>query len=78
MNLARLLSPRSVAVVGASPRTGTYGNQAIANLVAAGFDGPIWGVHPTATHVHGVPCFPALSDLDGAPDAVVIATPAAT
>lgn len=78
MNLDRLLAPRSVAVVGASPRSGTYGNQAVANLVAAGFDGPVWGVHPTADEVLGVRCVRTLSDLDQAPDAVVIATPAAT
>ena len=78
MNLDRLLAPRSVAVVGASPRPSTYGNQAIANLITAGFDGPIWGVHPTADEVLGVPCVRSLSDLDQAPDAIVIATPAAT
>ena len=35
MNLDRLLAPRSVAVVGASPRVDTYGHQALDNLVAA-------------------------------------------
>ena len=78
MNLDRLLAPRSIAVVGASPRTGTYGNQAIANLVAAGFEGPVWGVHPKANEVLGVPCFPTLTELPEAPDAIVIATPAGT
>ena len=47
MNLDRLLAPRSVAVVGASPRVDTYGHQALDNLVAAEFDGPVFGVHPT-------------------------------
>jgi acetate---CoA ligase (ADP-forming) len=75
---SRLLAPRSVAVVGASTRPGSYGNQAVANLVAAGFAGPLFGVHPTAREVHGVPCVPRLSDLPSAPDAVVVATPAAT
>ena len=78
MNLDRLLAPRSVAVVGASPRSGTYGNQAVANLLAAGFDGPVWGVHPKAFEVLGVRCVPTLSDLDEVPDAIVVATPAAT
>src|SRR5512134_3967579 len=78
MDLSRLLAPRSVAVVGASTRPGSYGNQAVENLVRAGFAGPVFGVHPTATEVHGVPCVPSLSDLPLAPDAVVVATPAAT
>ncbi|GAA1012745.1 acyl-CoA synthetase [Acrocarpospora pleiomorpha] len=78
MKPARLLAPRSVAVVGASTRPGSYGNQAVANLVSAGFPGPIFGVHPTADEVHGVPCVPRISDLPLAPDALVIATPAAS
>ena len=78
MDLTRLLLPRSVAVVGASTRPGSYGNQAVANLVAARFPGTVHGVHPTASSVHGVPCVPRLADLPEPPDAVVIATPAAT
>jgi acetyl-CoA synthetase len=78
VDLSRLLGPRSIAVVGASTRPGSYGNQAVVNLVEAGFDGPVFGVHPTATEVYGVPCAPRLSDLPVAPDAVVIATPAPT
>nr|WP_062333617.1 acetate--CoA ligase family protein [Herbidospora sakaeratensis] len=78
MRPARLLAPRSVAVVGASTRPGSYGNQAVANLVTAGFPGPVYGVHPTAREVHGVSCVPAIGDLPIAPDALVIATPAAT
>ncbi len=78
MNLDRLLAPRSVAVVGASPRVDTYGHQALDNLVAAQFDGPVFGVHPRESEVLGVRCYPSLSDLPEVPDAIVIATPAAT
>lgn len=78
MNLDRLLAPRSVAVVGASPRVDTYGHQALDNLVAAQFDGPVFGVHPREAEVLGVRCYPSLYDLPEVPDAIVIATPAAT
>ncbi|WP_062345815.1 acetate--CoA ligase family protein [Herbidospora yilanensis] len=78
MRPARLLAPRSVAVVGASTRPGSYGNQAVANLVTAGFPGPVHGVHPTAREVCGVSCVPTIGDLPIVPDALVIATPAAT
>jgi len=78
VNLDRLLAPRSVAVVGASARVDTYGHQTLDNLVAAQFDGPVYGVHPRETEVLGIPCFPTLSDLPEVPDAIVIATPAAT
>ena len=78
MELTRLLAPRSVAVVGASTRPGSYGNQVMANLVDAGFGGPLAGVHPSATTVHGRACVPCIAELPFVPDAVVIATPAAT
>src|SRR6185503_2702608 len=61
-----------------SARPGSYGNQAVANLVEAGFSGELYGVHPSATEVRGVACVPRLSDLPLAPDAIVVATPAAT
>jgi acyl-CoA synthetase (NDP forming) len=78
VDLDRLLAPRSVAVIGASARVDTYGHQTLDNLVAAQFDGPVYGVHPRETEVLGIPCFPTLSDLPEVPDAIVIATPAAT
>jgi acyl-CoA synthetase (NDP forming) len=78
VDLTRLLNPSSVAIVGASTRLGTYGNQTVANLVAAGFQGPVWGVHPSADEVHGVRCVRTLADLPVTPDVVIIATPAAS
>ena len=64
--------------LGASTRPGTYGNRAVANLVANGFPGEVFGVHPSASGVHGVPCLRRLADLPAVPDTVVVATPAAT
>src|SRR5262245_21771638 len=78
MRLEPMMAPRSIAVVGASPRPGTYGNQALANLVAAGYPGQLYGVHPSAHRVHGVGCVRGLAQLPEPVDAVVIATPAAT
>jgi acetyl-CoA synthetase len=66
-----------VAVVGATERPGAYGDQTLRNLAACGFAGPVWGVHPTRSSVHGRPCVPTLEDLPEAVDAVVVAIPAA-
>ena len=73
----RLLHPRSVAVVGASDRAETYSSETLLNLKRLGFEGAVWGVNPRRSSVHGFPCFPTLSDLPSAPDAVVVAVPAA-
>jgi acyl-CoA synthetase (NDP forming) len=77
MELTRLLRPCSVAVVGASERDGSYAGETLLNLRAAGFAGPVWGVNPNRSDAHGFPCFPSLSDLPQAPDAVVVGIPAA-
>jgi len=66
-----------VAVVGATDRPGSYGDATLVNLAALGFDGPVWGVHPTRTSVHGRECVPTVDDLPEPVDAVVVAIPAA-
>ncbi len=77
MDLRRLLHPRSIAVVGATERYGSYAGQTLLNLAGAGYPGEVWGVNPGRSEVHGVPCFPSLAELPSAPDAVVVAIPAA-
>jgi acetate---CoA ligase (ADP-forming) len=77
MDLGRLLRPRSIAVVGASERDGSYAGETLLNLRAAGFEGPVWGVNPKRDSAHGFPCFASLSELPGTPDAVVVGIPAA-
>jgi acetyl-CoA synthetase len=77
MDLTRLLRPRSVAVLGATDRPASYGAQALANLQAVGFVGPVWGVNPKRAEVLGRPCVPTLADLPEPVDAVVMAIPAA-
>jgi acetyl-CoA synthetase len=76
-DLGRLLAPRSVAVVGATEREGTYAHTTLLNLARAGFAGEIVGVHPARTVAAGVRCVPTLADA-GTVDAVVVATPAET
>jgi acyl-CoA synthetase (NDP forming) len=76
-DLTPLLAPRSVAVVGASDRPGSYADTVLRNLERAGFDGPVYGVNPGRDQVHGRPCVPTVADLPEPVDAVVIAIPAA-
>jgi acyl-CoA synthetase (NDP forming) len=75
--LDRLLTPRSVAVVGATDRAGSYGAQALVNLAEIGFRGPVWGVNPGRVEVMGRPCVPTVADLPQPVDAVIVAIPAA-
>jgi acyl-CoA synthetase (NDP forming) len=77
MDLRRLLHPRTIAVVGASDRHGSYAGQTLLNLKTLGYRGEVWGVNPRRSEALGVPCFPSLSNLPSPPDAVVVAIPAA-
>ena len=77
MDLRRLLHPRTIAVVGATEKHGSYAGQTLLNLAAAGYPGEVWGVNPGRSEAHGVPCFPSLAELPSVPDAVVVAIPAA-
>ncbi|HET6547950.1 MAG TPA: CoA-binding protein, partial [Solirubrobacter sp.] len=69
-------APRSVAVVGASERTGSYGGEVLLNLARLGYGGEVFAVNPRRDAVHGVRAFAALDDLPSVPEAVVVALPA--
>src|SRR3954469_25803099 len=77
MDLDRLMRPRSIAVVGATPRTDTYAHETLRNLALLGYEGDVWGVHPTHRSVLGREVFPSVADLPAPADAVVVAVPAA-
>jgi acetate---CoA ligase (ADP-forming) len=61
-----LLFPRSVAVVGASPRTPAPVRSALESGV------PAWGVNPGRGEVLGLPCVPTLADLPERPELAVL------
>ncbi len=72
-----LLSPASVAVVGASERPGSLGQVVLANLREGGFLGPIHLVNPKHAELAGSPCYPSLEALPEPVDLAVITAPAA-
>lgn len=77
-NLHFAAHPKSVAVVGASPREGSVGHVVLRNIVEGGFEGAVWPVNPKYGELAGLPCYGNASDLPEAPDLAVIVTPPAT
>jgi acetyl coenzyme A synthetase (ADP forming)-like protein len=75
-SVARLLTPRSVAVVGAGRSPQSTGHVVLTNLLASGFQGPVHPVNPRAAEIAGLPAHPSLSAIPGPVDLVVIAVPA--
>lgn len=71
--LRRLLAPKSVAIVGASTREGSFGQLTFRNLHR--FQGPVRLVNPRYEELYGEPCFASVRDLPEVPDCVVLVTP---
>lgn len=71
-----LLSPRSIAVVGASPQREKFSGRILHNLRLSGFSGTLFAVNPKYREVDGVPSFPSVTDLPLAPDLLLVAIPA--
>jgi len=77
-HLDRLLTPASVAVIGASPRAGSVGATVWRNLREGGFAGPVMAVNPSRESLDGEPSYARVAALPQVPDLAVICTPAAT
>jgi acetyltransferase len=76
--LTPLFEPQSVAIIGATDKKGKVGEVLIANMLEAGFKGPLFAINPKYKEVSGVPCFPSIDRLPQRVDLAVIATPPAT
>ncbi len=76
-SLRHVFQPESVAVVGASRRTGTPGRAILHNIVTGGYGGRVYAVNPHAQHMEAVPCLASVSDLPEPVDLAVIAVPPA-
>jgi acyl-CoA synthetase (NDP forming) len=61
-----LLFPRSVAIVGASPRL----PEPVESVLRGGV--PAWGIHPRNREVNGLPCVPSFADLPEPPELALL------
>ena len=70
-----ILRPRSIAVIGASRKPDTIGNQIFRNLLDYGFSGTAYPVNPTAKAVQSVAAYPSVLELPEPVDLAVVAVP---
>ena len=73
MSLEPMLRPRTVALVGASERSGSVGDQTMRQLVSGGFAGDIFPINPRYETVHGQTSLGSLFDLKSPVDLAVLA-----
>ncbi len=77
-NLDLIFHPTSIALIGASSRENSVGAVMAKNMLAAGFQGQIMFVNPSAKEIEGREVYPDVAHLPSAPDLAVICTPAPT
>jgi acetyl coenzyme A synthetase (ADP forming)-like protein len=75
VRLDPILKPRSVAVIGASRRPDTIGNEILANIVKYGFTGAVYPVNPKAPSIHSIKAYPSVGAIPDPVDLAVIVVP---
>ncbi len=72
-----LLTPDSIAVIGASKTPGKVGYEVLENLQRGGFEGALVPINPTATEIPGLPCYASVQDYGKPIDLAIVVVPAA-
>ena len=70
--LTPLSAPRSIALVGGSPREGSVGNLMIQSLTKGGNSGAMTVVNPRYDSVGSLPCVASVAGLDEPPDLAIL------
>lgn len=71
-----LLTPKAVAIIGASSTPGKIGHTVVKNLVESNYEGKIYPVNPKADEILGIKCYASVSDIPGEVDAAILTIPA--
>ena len=74
-SLRPILSPSSVAVIGASRHRGTIGYLLLQCILQNGFSGVVYPVNPNADSIMSVKAYPSILDVPGNVDLAIIAVP---
>ena len=71
-----LLTPKAVAIIGASSTPGKIGHTVVKNLVESKYEGKIYPVNPKADEILGHKSYPSVTDIPGEVDAAILTIPA--
>jgi acetate---CoA ligase (ADP-forming) len=71
-SIARLLRPRSVAVIGASADAAKTAGRPVSYLVKHGYDGAIYPVNPKADRIGDLTCYRDVASLPAVPDVAIV------
>ena len=72
--MKELLSPNSVAVIGASNDETKLGGMLVKNMLNAGFKGKLYPINPKGGEIMGLKAYPSVTDVGEPIDLAVVAT----
>ena len=75
-DISFFFNPRSIAIVGASPRPDSLSRIILESLKEMGFPGKIYPVNPKYEEILGLRCYASLKDIEDTIDIAVLALPA--
>lgn len=70
--IARLIQPRSVAVIGASADPSKTAGRPVSYLLKHGFTGTIYPVNPKVDRIGDLTCYPDIASLPETPDVAIV------
>jgi acetyl coenzyme A synthetase (ADP forming)-like protein len=70
-----LMTPRAVAVIGASRDENSIGRRVLHAIVEGHFTGEVYPINPRATELEGLRCYPAIGDAPAGVDLAIVAVP---
>ncbi len=74
-NIRSIIEPNSIAVIGASNKTGSVGNAVIKNILNGGFRGKIYPVNPSGNEIMGIKCYGSVKEVSESIDLAVVIVP---
>ena len=73
--LKEIMSPKSIAIVGASDDKTRIGGRPLSNMIEKKFSGDIYPINPNRDHVQGMKAYPSLLDIKDDLDFILVAVP---
>ncbi len=74
-SIEETLTPRSVAVIGASEDLTKFGGRILKSLIQHGFEGAIYPINPQRESLRGLACYPSVQRTPAPPDMAIMAVP---
>ena len=75
-DLDALFSPRSVALVGASPNPRVIRGRMVSAVLDGGYPGTVYAISRSHPAIRGLPCYRSVADLPEAVDLAIVTVPA--